>query len=1065
MNSDFSRQRFDPRDDFASVLMQQGRVLLDADWNEWAEILDRRLRVETTDIIGRCVVPKETLDGFKIGIAGGNLTIGPGRCYVDGLPAENHGGQPDAWDPVPAELRGTTPITYDQQPYLKDAATGAPLPTEGGPHLVFLDVWRREVTWLQDPRLVENAVGVDSTSRWQTAWQVRVLPNVGSDVTCATPDAEIPGWLDATRPSAGRLTTDTFDAPDEADPCDIPPTGGYKGRENRLYRVEIDSVDAGTGAATFKWARHNASVATAVRAISGQELVVDRTGRDADLRFKVGDWVEITDDLHELSGRPGILRKVQDVEDATRTITLESALPAGAFASGAADLAARHTRLQRWDQRGQVRDTAGTVHFDLNGAGSQGVIPVPTDGKSLLLEDGIQVTFSLDPAGGRSRTGDYWVFAARVADASIEKLTQAPPRGIHHHYGRLALVTFPATVVDCRTFWPPETGGTGCDCTVCVTPESHQAGTLTIQQAIDQVRTTGGTVCLDRGVYPLLETPLRVEGAQSVRIRGQGWRTMVVHMGPGPSVAIRRSLGVVVENLSVLTSRVALGAADLTIQNSADVTVQGCYFVQVGPPELPRAAIGLGGVLFHTRLLNNLMYTAGGIANVLAEERGERPGPLLTLGLRCEDNRFACDSYGVRLEGLCLHLGDTVIARNYVEGARDVGLMATGAVLSEAWGGSHLEIASNALLADAAGIVVGTDDARIHGNDIGPGPGARSGDGIVIDLGLRLDPLNRLQVTNNRVQQRDRHGIFIRAPIRSGLFKQNQIEAVGGGGIIMDEDSSAELLVIENNKLIQVANLDAATSEGQPLLAGIHVVRARDATVASNTAKDIGARASLAPRLVGIQMTSCTRARVSDNRIVNLGPPVSQLRDADAIAVVGLYEHLDITDNVVRRHESPPAAGQDNSIWRAVRVGQEGNQPLGVGGAVLVRTAGTEAFLTAAHGFVQALVPGAASVRGNALDSFGGTPAVWIVSSGRILVNDNRASLLPPGGEVVVRAVADAIIMSHNHIDGGRGDHDVVWLQGAQRAFAVLGNIASGIIRHNGNPLQNPWKSLNVEMV
>jgi hypothetical protein len=38
MSSDISRQRFNPANDFSSVLMQQGRVQLDADWNEWNEM-------------------------------------------------------------------------------------------------------------------------------------------------------------------------------------------------------------------------------------------------------------------------------------------------------------------------------------------------------------------------------------------------------------------------------------------------------------------------------------------------------------------------------------------------------------------------------------------------------------------------------------------------------------------------------------------------------------------------------------------------------------------------------------------------------------------------------------------------------------------------------------------------------------------------------------------------------------------------------------------------------------------------------------------------------------------
>ena len=44
MGGDKSRRRDNPLLDFCSVEMQQGKVLLDADWNESAAIDDRRLR-------------------------------------------------------------------------------------------------------------------------------------------------------------------------------------------------------------------------------------------------------------------------------------------------------------------------------------------------------------------------------------------------------------------------------------------------------------------------------------------------------------------------------------------------------------------------------------------------------------------------------------------------------------------------------------------------------------------------------------------------------------------------------------------------------------------------------------------------------------------------------------------------------------------------------------------------------------------------------------------------------------------------------------------------------------
>src|SRR5262249_13850146 len=159
------------------------------------------------------------------------------------------------------------------------------------------------------------------------------------------------------------------------------------------------------------------------------------------------------------------------------TLTLATAVPL-APAAGCldADDASRHTRVRRWDQSGLVRDRNGNVVANVDA--SAGVVPVPPATTAVGLEDGVQVTFSTAPGGGAFRAGDYWVFAARTVDASVEALEQAPPRGIVHHYCRLALVTFPDTASDCRVLWPAEGGG--CDCTVCVTPESHNSGALTI---------------------------------------------------------------------------------------------------------------------------------------------------------------------------------------------------------------------------------------------------------------------------------------------------------------------------------------------------------------------------------------------------------------------------------------------------------------------------------------------------------------------------------------------------------------------------------------------------------
>ena len=60
MGGDYTRWTFNPAKDYAELFKQQGRVDLDADWNEFVEIVNRRWRAETMDIIGRAVVPTYT---------------------------------------------------------------------------------------------------------------------------------------------------------------------------------------------------------------------------------------------------------------------------------------------------------------------------------------------------------------------------------------------------------------------------------------------------------------------------------------------------------------------------------------------------------------------------------------------------------------------------------------------------------------------------------------------------------------------------------------------------------------------------------------------------------------------------------------------------------------------------------------------------------------------------------------------------------------------------------------------------------------------------------------------
>ena len=94
MKGDFSRMTFDASKHFSRVLMQQGRVQLDADWNEQTAILLHYMQTLAKDLIGAHGGPGED-SGFEIKslatASSDDFGIGKGRYYVDGILSENEG--------------------------------------------------------------------------------------------------------------------------------------------------------------------------------------------------------------------------------------------------------------------------------------------------------------------------------------------------------------------------------------------------------------------------------------------------------------------------------------------------------------------------------------------------------------------------------------------------------------------------------------------------------------------------------------------------------------------------------------------------------------------------------------------------------------------------------------------------------------------------------------------------------------------------------------------------------------------------------------------------------------
>lgn len=1072
MSFDNSRVTFDAWKDFLGVVMQQGRVQLDADWNEWVAQVARRIQAGALDTFGRAVVPRETPEAFNVKAAGGVLTVGRGRIYVDGLLAENHGIGEARWDPALAELIGTEPTPFFAQPYLPfnaDDSEPEPAPAavfnrpelSGGPRLVYLDVWQREVTHLQEPRLIEQAVGVDTTGRLQTVWQVKVLADIDS-ATCATPDGEVPGWTELTRPSAGRLTNSTGEVPDDPYPCQVPPAAGYTGLENQLYRVEIHR-GGGQGSATFKWSRDNAAVATRVLEIrGGSRLVVESLGRDEVLGFHAGDWIEILDDWHELHGRTGQLRRVRPgdgVDTATHSILLEHALPDGLFPVDAQGRTnpTRHTRIRRWDQSGVVRRADGSAFHDLNLSASSDGIPLPPPDTRVALESGILVQFDVDPAGGEYRAGDYWMFAARVADGSIEPLEHAPPRGIHHHYARLAIVTLPDTAFDCRVFWPPAAKGESCDCTVCVHPDGHNAGTATIQQAVDSIRTRGGTICLDAGTYRL-DAKLKLEGVKSLRIRGQGWLTLIEGPKGGSALDITQSAGVAIENLTVLGSTAGEGpSALLEARNCVDLQLTHLVLVNLAAGKTISAAVGLAGLMLGGVIRDCALVAVRGITALAG--RQEIPY-LLTAKCRVTDNVFLCKRQGLSLEGMSLHYGELRLSGNHFLGCAEAGIVTTGGALP----GASIAIANNVMQVGGAGVVAGVDGLRVVDNEI-VASSKTPADGIVLKAGLDRGAIDGALITGNRIRGFQGNGLAIRHPLGRAMIKSNQIDNVRLGALAMEGKAGAAYLCLENNHF---ADLGVGFLEGDPYF-GVHLRNVTRCDCIDNLFARVARTAEKSHPRAALMAVATDELRIAGNRMFGIGPP-RPFRATFGIAVSTPFRCLEVEGNSIARI-ADPGESPDPAHWQAIVVAPiaavKDSAATAAAGEVIVSL--PNGYLILSNFWVRFLPNqgrGNTTVRDNRLrGSSTSAPLVEIENVLSCLLVQNDAEIAGSIGRFpappVARITCDHASVANNRLVG-IGEVPALQLAPNSIRVSVLGNLVGGRIMVGDGDLPEPWKALNV---
>jgi hypothetical protein len=480
MKGDFSRDTFDPLKHFTRVLMQQGRVQLDADWNEQTALLWHYIRALSADLIGQHGGP-DGLCGFRVlthnelnSSCGedtpetvgahvlypltlpGNFMIGTGRYYVGGLLCEN--------ERMALYAPSKNAPGYDQRDLRADELSD-------GDYFIYLDAWEQHVTSFEDDSIREVALGSqgpDTTTRARVAWQVRALDIANlpdfTKLDCQT-IMNSKAWLDLTgslQPeNRGRLRAkaDEPEDPDSFEPCITSPDARFRGAENQLYRVEIHRGGTVGTPATFKWSRENGSVVLPVRNVSGKVVTLDSMGRDARSGVEVGDWVEVYDGDSPRIDDLTPLVQVVAVDPVEMTVTLSAEPHAETERDERASPTMSNPLLRRWDQKEGDPRRGGLELRD----GAALIKEATDDGDWLELEDGVRIQFL---PNGAYRAGDYWLIPARTETGDVEwpgdvgKPEPRPPHGVEHYYAPLARIVVSAnravTVAEDfrRTFQP-----------------------------------------------------------------------------------------------------------------------------------------------------------------------------------------------------------------------------------------------------------------------------------------------------------------------------------------------------------------------------------------------------------------------------------------------------------------------------------------------------------------------------------------------------------------------------------------------------------------------------------
>lgn len=536
MKGDFSKWKFDPKNNFSGVLHQQGRILLDSDWNAQTQITRHWQDQAGRDVIGPGVaaVPANAPDSFRVQSALVDsserieLTITPGRVWADGLLTCLPGEEPDLTADV-------SRIATYLQPPIQDPAAEESTIGDGIRDAVILEVWRESLNGFQLPDiLIEPALGgPDTTERMHTAMALRLF-RLGEEETCKN----IKDRLQDDFSQKGKLKASLQPPQVIAGDCPVVEGGGYTGFEHNLYRIEIAQVDS--GAAMFKWSQFNGGLVGRgiFDATPGSEKVQITANLQAIITAGLSEFYLEAVAYNEALGHWQVTYGAE--------VTLNS--------DNEIELAATPTF-------GSIPAATDPVFFRLwNGIRDISDFPVAAD--PVELRDGIRLEFQA-PAGSNYTPGDYWTFSVRAGEINNPQvlIDTEPPQGIHYHRVPLAELNWDSDknisfaqgqIEDCRDVFRPLTDLQGC-CTFSVGDGIRSHGDFdSIEEAITHLPPRGGKICVLAGKHAANVT---IESRQNIQISGCGEHTIVhphAEQTGEPIFQIRSSQKIQLDHMTLL---------------------------------------------------------------------------------------------------------------------------------------------------------------------------------------------------------------------------------------------------------------------------------------------------------------------------------------------------------------------------------------------------------------------------------------------------------------------------------------------------------------------------------